>query len=75
MRKGDPGMRRSRKRAGGNSGGKYMIEQLTVLLPQQSQLTFPMGLTLGALLGGVIIEYYGHIIPIPRPFIKSSIIM
>jgi hypothetical protein len=40
-----------------------MIEHLTLLLPQQ-QLTFPVGLALGALLGGiisgVIIEYYGH---------------
>lgn len=31
-----------------------MVEHLTVLLPQQSSLTFPVGLALGALLGGII---------------------
>jgi hypothetical protein len=38
-----------------------MIEHLMLLLPQQSQLTFPVGLAVGALLGGLITEYYGHI--------------
>jgi hypothetical protein len=31
-----------------------MIEHLTLLLPQQSPLTFPVGLALGALLGGIV---------------------
>jgi hypothetical protein len=31
-----------------------MIEHLTLLLPQQSPLTFPVGLAVGALLGGII---------------------
>jgi hypothetical protein len=38
-----------------------MIEHLTLLLPQQEQFfTFPVGLALGALLGGIFVEYYGH---------------
>jgi hypothetical protein len=44
---------------------EIMIEQnylsLTLLLPQPQQLTFPVGLALGVLLGGLITEYYGHI--------------